>query len=63
MTGEDWGTNKGVQPSSIMKMVDRLIEPRDDRNYKRHNMLKVWERKWWQPYWLYALNVMFKGAF
>jgi hypothetical protein len=43
VTGDDYATKGGVQPSAIMKMVDRLIEPRDpDFKYNRKNLLWKW---------------------
>lgn len=57
-TGDDFATRTGVQPSAIMKMVDRLIEPRDpDFKYTKKNLLNRWARKDWMPYKLYQWAV------
>jgi hypothetical protein len=47
-----------------MKMVDRLIEPRDlDFKYQRKNMLRKYSRKDWVPYWWWTYIVFARGAF
>ena len=54
ITGDDFATKNGVQPSAIMKMVDRLLEPKDkDFKYDRWNLMNYYSRKSWMPYKIY----------
>ena len=64
ITGDDFATKNGVQPSAIMAMVDRLIEPRDsDFKYTKKNMLNGYSRKDWMPFKIYQWIIFLAERF
>ena len=58
ITGDDFATKNGVQPSAIMAMVDRLIQPIDPEfKYTKRNMLNKYAWKDWMPFKLYQWTI------
>ena len=51
VTGEDFANKNGVQPKAVMRMIERLVEPKsEDFKYESKNILNNLSRKSWMSY-------------